>query len=152
VLDMSLLNISSMSVETWNLLFRSLWTHPRIKTVYLNFNSHIGITRQDIEFRRLKVQGPSVITADLIQLPSACKLREFKKLKIDANQGLALDPSNSRRSCSKSTLRRARSRRKRQLVAVTCRRYVSPVLTAISFTFLRIKTTHSPILIFYNTR
>jgi DNA-directed RNA polymerase subunit alpha len=27
-------------------------------------------TKQDIEFGRLKVQGPSVITADLIQLPS----------------------------------------------------------------------------------
>jgi hypothetical protein len=35
VLDVSHLNISPMSDEMWNLLFRSLWTHPRIKSVRL---------------------------------------------------------------------------------------------------------------------
>jgi DNA-directed RNA polymerase subunit alpha len=41
-----------------------------ILEILLNLKELLKNKTQDIEFGRLKVQGPSVITADLIQLPS----------------------------------------------------------------------------------
>jgi DNA-directed RNA polymerase subunit alpha len=59
-------------------------------------------TKKDIEFGRLKVQGPSVITADLIQLPSNLEIvnpnhyiatistQTFLKLNLSLNMVLVI--------------------------------------------------------------